>query len=115
VLHRCDNRACVNPDHLFLGTQADNMADMTAKGRNGYLTKPERIARGDRHAFMLHPERRPRGERNGSAKLTETTVRDIRALIATGGIGPVEIARRFGIHRTTVHRIVNRKIWRDLA
>lgn len=52
VLHRCDNRRCVRPDHLFLGTHVENVADMIAKGRhqNGYtLNPPERCKRG--HEF----------------------------------------------------------------
>lgn len=47
VCHRCDRRRCCNPGHLFLGTTADNMRDMVAKGRQ---------ARGERHGFVLHPE-----------------------------------------------------------
>ena len=60
VLHKCDNRVCVRPDHLFLGTHQDNMADMDAKGR------------------------RPRGESAPWSKLTEDQVRTIRTLSATG-------------------------------
>lgn len=52
ICHKCDNRLCVRPDHLFMGTQADNMADCVAKGRQ---------ARGDRHYSVLYPDRVPRG------------------------------------------------------
>src|SRR5229473_5578698 len=54
VLHRCDHPDCVRPDHLYLGTHADNMRDMSMRRRQ---------------VFQLHPERAPRGERNGRAKL----------------------------------------------
>ena len=64
VLHRCDNRRCVRPSHLFAGSHQANMDDMAAKGRKV-------VARGDRHGTRLHPESRPRGERHWSARMPE--------------------------------------------
>lgn len=64
VLHKCDVKNCVNPDHLFLGTAQDNIDDCISKGRfivasgsnHGTKTKPHRIARGLRHGSRTHPE-----------------------------------------------------------
>ena len=101
VLHRCDTRGCVNPTHLFLGTQADNMADMRRKGRE---------ARGDRHGLRRHPEAASRGESRWNARLNRDAVRAIRSLAAHGmSIG--EIARGRGLRHQHVSKIVARKIW----
>lgn len=89
VLHKCDNPLCVNPDHLFLGTQADNMADMVAK---------------DRHLS---------GERSPLARLTEDGVRTIRSLAASG-VSQKEIARQFGISPMQIGRIVLGTRWQHL-
>lgn len=81
VLHRCDNPRCVNPAHLFLGTQVDNMRDMAAKARN----KPPR----------LH------GTRNPMAKLTDEQCEAIRTAEGTQD----EIAARFGTSQSHVSSI----------
>lgn len=89
VCHQCDNRACVRPDHLFLGTPADNVEDAIQK---------------DRWA---------RGERSGRAKLTTAQVQEIRAL-REEGVKLQEIADRFGISDSAVQFIVARKNWRHV-
>lgn len=94
VLHHCDNRRCVRPDHLFLGTFKDNTQDMMTKGRN----------RGGC----------PPGEAAPSAKLTAEIVCTIRAAHESGAAN-VDLARRYGVTRQSIRAIVVRDSWRHLA
>jgi hypothetical protein len=111
----------VNPAHLFLGTNLDNIADRHRKGRdasgdrNGARTKPETRARGDRSGLRVHPERAPRGERNRHAKLTEEKVRRIRAIAALGVLSQSLLGRMYGITHVNVRSIVTRETWRHVA
>ena len=94
VLHRCDTPLCCNPFHLFLGTQADNNADMVSKNR---------------HA----PKR---GSENKWAKLTEDVVRQIRGrarLLGGKRCGAV-LAAEFGVGRSTIHKIICGQTWRHI-
>jgi hypothetical protein len=104
VLHRCDNRACVNVEHLFLGTQKDNIVDMIAKGRD---------ARGDKNGARSRPERLPRGEAHGRAKLSAEDVMEIRSRCA-GGESHSALAMRFGVGRATIGLIHRRQRWTHL-
>lgn len=88
VLHRCDNPACVNPEHLFVGTQKDNIQDGIAKGR---------IVVGEHHP---------------STKLSEMEVRQILAIGRTESLD--RIGEHFGINRRTVGEILNGQRWKQL-
>lgn len=90
VLHRCDNPRCINPVHLFVGTQTDNMADMTAKGRQA------------------------KGEKCHNAKLDADKVREIRRRSAAGEVHR-SIAKSLGISNASVTLIVHRQRWNHVA
>lgn len=105
VCHTCDVRSCVNPNHLFLGTPADNSRDMVSKGRS---------ASGDDHPARARPETRPRGAGHGRAKLTAADVRKMRRLRNTKGLSFPELGRRFGVSRTAARLAVIGKTWSHL-
>ncbi len=88
VCHRCDNPSCVNPEHLFLGTPADNMHDRDKKGR----------------------ARDSRGEKSGNHKLTEKDVHAIRSSC----LSRAELARMYNLNWQTVADIVARRRWRHV-
>lgn len=87
VLHRCDVRACIRPDHLWLGTKRDNSEDMLRKGRS------------------VGPD--VAGELHGEAKLTEANVRVIRGSREMG----ISLAARFGVSPSLISLVRRRKAW----
>jgi hypothetical protein len=84
VLHKCDNPPCVNPNHLFLGTQTDNIRDMKQKKRGA------------------------EGERMGSAKLSSAQVEEIRQRYAKGGITTRALGKEYNVDGSWVWRVVKR-------
>lgn len=106
VLHRCDNRQCCNPAHLFSGTQLENIQDMVGKGR-GSRGRVELLS-GDNHWAKRMPERIPTGSRHYAAKLTEAIVREARASSATHR----ELAEKYGVSTSTMCDARNGDTWR---
>ncbi len=103
VMHSCDTPLCVRPDHLSVGTHADNATDMVAKGRAPV---------GDKSGARRHPEKRPQGERHGGAILSLAQVSQVRADASRGGITKRDIARRLGVSDSTIGHIINGHSWR---
>lgn len=95
VLHRCDVRLCVNPDHLFLGTKADNARDRDSKGRG---------------RCFINARSRGKGEDNGNSRLTEQDVGAIKVQLAFG-IPQQEIADCFGVTQPVISAINRGRSW----
>lgn len=92
ICHKCDTPACVNPSHLFAGTDGDNMADSIRKGRRGRL------------ACNV-------GSANRSAILTENDVLAIRR----SRLGITELAQQYGVRQPTISAVLRRTTWRHVA
>lgn len=88
--HKCDVPLCVNPQHLEIGTPADNSRDMTERRRQAW------------------------GERHGSAVLSATAVQQVRVLLREGLLNGVQIGERFGVSKTAISRIRRGRTWRLL-
>jgi len=89
VCHSCDNRRCVNPKHLFIGTYMDNYQDAVKKGR-----------------IIL-----PIGILNKSAKLTEKEVKNIRKEYIYNVFGYRKLAKKYGVERTSIQNIIKKQTW----
>ena len=92
VLHECDNRGCVNPNHLFLGTKLDNMIDKIKKGRSNNI----------------------KGSQFPNAKITEDDVVEMRRLFNIGELNTVELGLKYGISSANVGLIVKYKAWKHV-
>jgi len=111
--HHCDNRYCINPAHLFVGTPSDNTQDAIRKGR-AYLTPPPMEARGkatgDRHNSKTKPWTVRRGENHGKARLSVSAVR----LIRDDKRSAREIADQYGVTPQAITLIQKRINWRHV-
>lgn len=101
VCHKCDTPSCVNPDHLFLGSQLDNQTDKVNKRRQ---------AKGLRHKASTHPETVKRGSNHFNTTLTEDDIIRIRRA-SKHGVGISDLAAAFGMSRSAMSDIIHNISW----
>lgn len=92
VLHKCDNPPCVRPDHLFLGTQGDNVKDMIEKGRQRYVAR--------------------KGEDHGNAKLTWDKVSEIRRKYVSEESSTIKLSKEYNVSNSLIKQIIRNEIWK---
>ncbi len=120
LCHHCDNRPCVRPDHLFMGTNKDNSEDMVRKGRqatgerNGKYTHPEKRQFGDDNPMRRHPEAVSRGVKNGMALLDEDKVREMRRIYDAEHPKMADLGARFGVSYRVASHAVHRNTWKHV-
>jgi hypothetical protein len=110
LLHRCGDRRCVNPGHLYLGSAHESHRARTTPPPAPNPARP----RGNRHWTHRTPGKVRRGERSNLSKLRAAQVLQIRALHQRG-VTIDELARRFHVVRETIANIVHFRTWRDLG
>ena len=93
ICHQCDNPKCINPDHLFAGTQKDNIYDMERKNRS------------------VHPK----GSKNGNSKVTETQVIAIRNEYSTNKFSQRELGKKYGLGKSMIGEIIRGNFWRHIG
>ena len=99
ILHKCDNPSCVNPSHLYLGTQSDNIRDRVIRGRNGHPPEdtPKRV-----------------GSQVSVARFKEEEIPVIRDLYASGKISIRGLARKYDVSPSVIHSIIHRVTWKHI-
>lgn len=100
VCHTCDTPACVRPDHLFVGTSAENNQDRSRKGRTAHGPQP-------------YSPNRLRGARNPNSRLTAEAAREIKQRLRGGGVSKAQLARDYGVSEGAIYAILNGRSWQE--
>lgn len=112
VCHKCDRRTCWNPDHLFLGTQKDNVQDMIEKGR---LREPFKKAESVETYGYSPSDGKVKGSFVPTAKLKAEDIPGIRERYAVGDVGLRTIAKDFGVSHRTIRDVIVGNTWSHVS